>query len=471
MEYFIDLHCHSTLRPFGNSFSKKDITNPESKSCIWYYDKPVLIDKLIDITTSLAQYSQADFTSATKGKVFLLGVSLYSPEVEFFKNKLGDGNFDKWVENAITNYSEERIEEINSDNYRYFTDLQSQYNFLLELNNKTILHKNTKYKYLLINKITDLSKILAKPNEITIAVFINIEGGHSLGSGQPNFTNSAEQILKNAETIKNWEFKPFYLTLTHHFKNDLAGHCRSLPDAINFLASQEPEINEPITPLGFKVIEKLLDNTNNKRILIDIKHLSTQGRKQFYNLLKTNYATENIPIIFSHGGLNGLKTFADAWQEIPDNKFNNWDINLFEEEIPIIAKSGGIIGLNLDQRVMSSKAELKKAKGNISKFKMKFKFSKLIWNHIERIAEILNENNLPAWNLTALGSDFDGLINPINGFWTLEYLTELETFLNMHAFNYLKTANLNAENKISSEKIISNFMYKNANNFLLQNMK
>jgi len=470
MDRFIDLHCHSTLRPFGNTFKKDDRFNTKSKSSIWYYDKPSMSDKLLDIEAGFAKFSQADFTTVSKGNVTVLGVSLYSPEVEFFDNKLGDGSFDKWLENLITSYSKERVAEITSPAYRYFDELQAQYKYLESLHNKTVEIDGENHKFILINKFSDLENIQTSANEKIIAVFVNIEGGHSLGSGQPNFENKETQILKNVDIIKKWKYKPVYLTLTHHFMNKLAGHCRSLPDAVNFLAPQQPEMNETIFPLGLKVINKLLDNTNGKRILVDVKHLSTEGRKLYYELLGTKYANQNIPIIFSHGGLNGLKTFDDAWDIIPETKFNNWDIGLFEEEVPIIAKSKGIIGLNMDERVMSSKKLLKETKGNGTRYKMRTKYSKLIWNHIQRIAEILDENNLPAWDFVSLGTDFDGQINAINGFWTLEYMNDLETFLNVHAQKYMQTATLKPKNMIPANDIVQKFMCKNAEEFLKQVM-
>ena len=470
MDRFIDLHCHSTLRPFGNSFKKNDIKNPKSKSCIWYCDKPTIIDKGIDIKAGVAKYSQADFKTACKGNAIILGVSLYSPEVEFFDNKLGDSSFEKWLENLITSYSKERVTEITSIEYRYFDELQDQFNFLKALHNTTVIIKRKKYKYVIINKYSELDNIQSANDEQVVAVFVNIEGGHSLGSGQPNFENTDEQILKNVDTIKKWDFKPVYLTLTHHFMNKLAGHCRSLPDAVNFLAPQQPTMNETIFPLGLNVIDKLLDNTDGERILIDVKHLSTEGRQLYYELLKTKYSSENIPIIFSHGGLNGLKTFDQAWEVVNGTKFNNWDIGLFEEEIPIIAKSKGIIGLNVDERVMSSKAELEKTKGNGSRFQMKTKFSKLIWNHIQRIAEILDSEGLAAWDFVSLGTDFDGQINAINGFWTMEYMNDLETFLNVHAQKYMSSANLQASNMVPANDIIQKFMYKNSAAFLARVM-
>ncbi len=466
MDKYIDLHCHSTLRPFGNTFKNDDRYNIKSKSSVWYYDKPSVADKFIDIEAGFAKYSQADFTTASKGNVTVLGISLYSPELEFFDNKLGDKDFDKWIENLITSYSKQRVAEITSPNYRYFDELQAQYKYLESLHSKTVVIDGVNHKFVMINKFDDFKDIKTSGNEKILAVFVNIEGGHSLGSGQPNFENTEVQILKNVDTIKKWKFKPVYLTLTHHFINKLAGHCRSLPDAVNFLAPQQPGMNETIFPLGLKVIDKLLDNTNGKRILIDVKHLSIEGRKLYYELLQTKYANQNIPIIYSHGGLNGLKTFDDAWEIIPKTKFNNWDIGLFEEEVPIIAKSKGIIGLNMDERVMSSKKELEETKGNGSRFKMKTKFSKLIWNHIQRIAEILDEKALPAWDFTSLGTDFDGQINAINGFWSLEYMNDLESFLNVHAQNYMKTANLKPQNMIPANDIIQKFMYKNAEGFL-----
>ena len=93
--------------------------------------------------------------------------------------------------------------------------------------------------------------------------------------------------------------------------------------------------------------------------------------------------------------------------------------------------------------------------------------SELLWNQIQHIAELLDRNDLFAWNCMAIGSDFDGIIDSLNGFWTSEELPYLADFLERHAYNYLQTAVINNEyNKIGADEVVIRVMSKNAHNFM-----
>jgi microsomal dipeptidase-like Zn-dependent dipeptidase len=67
----------------------------------------------------------------------------------------------------------------------------------------------------------------------------------------------------------------------------------------------------------------------------------------------------------------------------------------------------------------------------------------------------------------AIGSDFDGIIDSLNGFWTAEELPYLADFLERHAYNYLQRAVFkNAFNKITADEVVQRVMAKNADEFL-----
>ena len=95
--------------------------------------------------------------------------------------------------------------------------------------------------------------------------------------------------------------------------------------------------------------------------------------------------------------------------------------------------------------------------------------SELVWKQIQYIGELLDDNGLPAWSNTCLGSDYDGIVDPINSFWTVEQYPELKSYLERHAFNYMsKYSNRlkNTFNKIDADVIIQNVFQTNAWNFL-----
>jgi microsomal dipeptidase-like Zn-dependent dipeptidase len=66
-----------------------------------------------------------------------------------------------------------------------------------------------------------------------------------------------------------------------------------------------------------------------------------------------------------------------------------------------------------------------------------------------------------------IGSDFDGIIDSLNGFWTAEELPYLADFLERHAYNYMLSQKLiTPENVINADEIIARIMSINGRNFL-----
>jgi len=129
-------------------------------------------------------------------------------------------------------------------------------------------------------------------------------------------------------------------------------------------------VGRGITRLGMEVIRESLRKPN--RILIDIKHMSLEARKQYYEILRNEFASEKIPIIMSHGGVTGVSydkmpvvkckrccrwTKVEYYrpQGLDKTKFNPWSINLYDEEIREIVNSEGLIGLELDARILGSR--------------------------------------------------------------------------------------------------------------------
>ena len=236
------------------------------------------------------------------------------------------------------------------------------------------------------------------------------------------------------------------------------------------MLNQKFGLDTGFTDFGKQVLHRLLDNTNNRRILIDIKHMSTKSRESYYKILDEEYAGENIPIIVSHGAVNGYKSNNDK-RIINTNTsglFKDVDINFFDDELIRIATSGGIFGIQLDERRVASKSALRWARFRLRRREMLSRRSRLVWNQIQHIAETLDREGKFAWGIQCLGSDFDGLIDPINGFWGAEEMGLLDSYLEKHANNYLDTTrsrHLKPINRIDPDEIVERFMHINAYEF------
>jgi microsomal dipeptidase-like Zn-dependent dipeptidase len=304
----------------------------------------------------------------------------------------------------------------------------------------------------------------------TLFVIMTIEGLHTLNS---NLSVPADEasFTANLCAVKHWKYPPFSITFCHHFFNQLCGHAQSLFQIVGQETNQHPGMDTTFTPLGLKILHQLLDNTNGKRIYPDIKHMSAQGRKDYLNILATEFAEDPIPVIVSHGAANGLRSMDE---KVIDGTATGSllmpnDINFYDNEILAVSKSGGLFCIMLDEHRLASDGTLANIQHSVILDKIRTYRSQLVWNQVQHIAELLDRNGLNAWNCMALGSDSDGIINPLNGFLTEETLPDLQNYLTQFAQDYMNNRGntiLQPANQISASEIVNNIFAANGIAFL-----
>ncbi|AUD04874.1 amidohydrolase family protein [Spirosoma pollinicola] len=203
-------------------------------------------------------------------------------------------------------------------------------------------------------------------------------------------------------------------------------------------------------------------------VLIDIKHMSLKSRLDFYQYRREkNY---QLPLIASHIGVTGYS--INAWKEalndaspmrLPSGEpvvtinvdrktagfwgainkeftYNAWSINLMDEDIEAVLDSNGLIGVSLDVRILGWQDLLSKGDKDefVSAEEFRFFFPErfqqfappapesqlvptreerhplaLCFNilHIVSVGMIRTDQN--PWQHICIGSDYDGLINPV----------------------------------------------------------
>lgn len=473
---YIDFHCHSALKPFGKSYNYAIIgkNNPDRSrtNSIWRYNPPSLVDKFINYIIHLTKFSQANFSSMAKGGVSIVCISLYPIEKWFFVNKIKNEFIKDIASNFATGVGKKRVDAVQAMN-DYFKDLEMEYDFYRQLDGKVIKLPEGKFRYKLVKSYDDIEivKTEKEKNVTTICVVLSIEGMHVLNQSIDKVPKEID-FMANVQKIKNWDNPPFFVSIAHHFWNHLCGHAESFTKLVKKKVDQKEGLDTGFTALGKKVVQELLSTKNGKRILIDLKHMSVASRKDFYELIDSKPAYKRIPMIVSHGAANGLQTFINKKQigSKVAHKLNPVDINFYDEEIIRIAKSKGIFGLQLDERRIASKETLKNTKHSLKRSKIMHYRSELLWNQIQHILEVLDDEGLFAWDCMVLGTDYDGIIDPLNGFWTQEELPFLADFLERHVFNYMLSAKFKVkENNIKPDEIIDRIMSTNGLHFLKTN--
>ena len=362
---YTDIHCHPELKTFlsANVESERfdcwhniSLSNPNPSTNL---NLLALIDRLL-LGNILESQSSLRQLNTTSGTIAISG--LYALEKAMVNGDLinllgGHVNLVKvaWILkrlniNKIIDY--DLMKRISSPQTSYFVMFKEVRDHLL--NSRTI---NPGYN--LMDKIGDYD-----PNKLNL--ILTIEGGHNLFNNTAGSGYNGE-ARSNLKTLKMSGNRYLSLSLAHVERNPLCAHAYG----IKLLHHDDfMPVGCGISPLGKEIIDEALKQP--KRILIDIKHMSLESRKQFYDILEREYISERIPILISHGGVTGVswdnkpvvcrKKYRE-WRKVRyfqpkglmGTKFNPWSINLYDEEIKKIVESDGLIGLNLDERILGTK--------------------------------------------------------------------------------------------------------------------
>jgi hypothetical protein len=414
------------------------------------------------------------------------------------------------------NYSLERIQYVQSGDYDYYKELNHEYEFWLTLDSKS---GSTPAPIQLMEggpaQVWNGSYQLATPSTLSqqlsaasspITVVITIEGIHALGTGNYGWENVSDaspvELLHRVNELKNpakWPHRPFFITFSHHFSNRLCGHAHSLPGfSRKVLFDQDEMLDEGFTETGLQVARSLLGLDSNlmadgsPRILIDVKHMSAKGRKELFDqIIKPfNSRQENanckIPVVASHIGYSGVSHLqalidkAMAGNEDDNDKVNGfyaWNINLSNEDVIEIHNSGGLMGISFDQRILGLDKVL--VAFNVQEFlKSKRRKSReakeAVSRTIEAIIAIPFENKLAnphlIWNELAIGTDFDGFIDPLFGYSTVMDFPDFENDL-VHSLEEIQNRHSEWFATLTPALAARKICFDNARDFVLQHYK
>lgn len=486
-KFFADIHCHPTLNPFA-----RKLVNFRKYSNVW--DTRPLRKK--EISDRFPSYSQSDFTTLAKGNVKIIIAALSPIEQGWFKPRVfGKRFFTDITASCITNLPIRFINKIQSHNCNYYDLLHKEYNFLKESENISYNVEGKGFKYVIVSNKSNFFKYINEDSFIIVVP--SIEGCHSFINGNEDYINNGnfllEELINNILEIKtSWAHHPFYVTLSHHFYNGISGHCRSIPLPGNIFLQQDVGKDLPLNSKAIEVIQCLLSigkyKDYGKRILIDVKHLSISSRKDVYKIIndynKLCSQDEKIPIIFSHAAWSGFNSFSDCLY-IPDtdykyknNKpYNSWSINITGDDLIEIYKSGGLIGISLDERILAADSVIEEYRYKIrnkiitnEEQKQDF-WGQIILDNILQMVKYLSNNTeingiekSKIWDLFAIGSDFDGIINPVDPFPTAFYLNDLHRTIVRLLKNNILFEQLSFN--YTAEEIADKICFKNVFEFL-----
>jgi len=493
-KYFTDFHCHPGMKPYYSSnedSEKKNIWEfiSEQKACgeLLEAERGLLENNMIKALDSMAKNSQMNLEQCSNGRVRLLFVSLYPVERGWFKIRdwadwFTDNDFITKTAICSSGFHPEVVKEIEhtiekSLPINYFKDLLGEYRYLLSEKAKS---DNEKQEFVIVNNHQELLAVLNHTEKKQIAIVLTMEGGHALSKFQnyhelsstpfrkvnkerkPLYKHFKKIYHEHIRIIKGvipadknedgsdfyFQHTPFYITFAHHFWNLLCGHADSFQWAADLILKQGRGRNRGFTALGKTVLKMFLHRSEReRRMLIDIKHLSTHSRKDFYEIWEEyRQQGDAFPIICSHTAVNGRSNYYTHFAKPEEEDyayssfFNISDINLFDADIQMIYRSKGLIGLMLS----SSRLPGKKTKDNVKHAlkeinrhpdlseilhkKIKEEYIKSLAANIFHIVQLCGSRQ--AWDIISIGSDFDGMITPLKNYETAQEFVSLADDLN-----------------------------------------
>ncbi len=273
---------------------------------------------------------------------------------------------------------------------------------------------------------------------------------------------------------------------------------------------------------GWNVVKMLLDSTHGQhRILIDMRHMDPQARFGYIDYVKEQRAKgDTIPLIVSHAAVNGKNyaqsklmgccPFADRYPEVSNPKkfyrqhkqclspanggpmimanagwFHPWSINLFDEEIKDVYDSRGIIGITLEERVLGTgrpnytRAYYRRLRhffGPLCPTEASFRELKTLEPFMRNLLYIVahsgHAGNIESWNHVGIGSDFDGMIDPLNVCPTVRDIPHLYALLEKYLEAYARFQNssdLLAHRPV--DVLLKKLFYENGEGFIAANYK
>jgi len=471
MSFNIDIHCHSSSKPFMSRIGQQKHTPFETYNFEITHPIYQMLRKPLQQFSKIRFTTQSNFDHMYQGGVRVAMISItpiekaftvLNPQAASFKSQLmqtflkeksnyRDGFLSSYAINALTGYHVKDIDDVKGKYYDVFNDLfMKEMQYLSSFQNQKGL--NGQYSIRFPKNYQELSNNIQ--DDRILNIIITLEGAHALGQFETlqtiqqgvhntHMTDSNQyalgnQLCKNLKEIRTkFPIPIFSISLCHHFWNGLAGHARSLNNLMSEIVNQEEGINSGLQTNGKMLIAEMAKTTYNQQkvspIHVDIKHMSPQSRKEYYQYRKSTPDLRQTPIICSHTGISMSFETLDAWIHYVQNNplekegkqyaegayyLHEKSINLCREDLVEIYHAKGIIGIQLDEkRIMGPLAleELNKKHKAGDEDQLKYVYAKTIWANIFCVIDEIKEAGVAdlrkAWDMICIGSDFDGLIN------------------------------------------------------------
>lgn len=490
---YTDIHMHACIKPYNS----RHTGNYSIWEQIDHHCEGDMSNLFLNGSKEVPRTSQCHLEGLVKGNVQVAYLSLTPLEKGMMDAKLLNEKKKGLQTMACVSGVQSEKAVLKDETINYYEDLVNNIKYVEDGEKTPYYIAGKGYTYEVIRSGQHLKEVLADP--LKIALILNIEGGHTLGhSLEPDdishtlayqnlYLNNLDRLkgLKPIQdgSIEVLEYPFLSMNINHFFWNGLGGHARTFSAAQNFIFGGKKGENEGLTDFGKKVIKRMLDKSEGRRIIVDIKHMSLDSRNWYFNYLRELRAKgDTVGIISSHSTVAGISKKSKAYQA-KDNKSKNknaylnlWSISLCDEDVQEIHASKGIIGIMLDKYKLigelGKKAIEETVEGSAQRRKL---YAKIIWANIFECIDAVGKAS--AWDIIAIGSDFDGMIVPFETYPRsnempdmaqdlLDFLQNPEDIFDLFSKEDIQRLMFD----LSPEDILKKVMHENGLNFAIRNL-
>ncbi|MEP7108621.1 MAG: membrane dipeptidase [Ferruginibacter sp.] len=363
--YFIDMHCHPSLKLY--LWGKRMWKQHPSKKGSNIFNLQVDVTKVIagNVRGLLAAHYLPEKGLREELKI----VRMLFPILKIFAPRFSN-----------------KIEEGNCTNFRQLSVMLDEFEQHVEIANKKMGIKKTGKDVIKIAR--SYREFEDNINAGIISIAQTIEGAHALGREMGN--DPGESHLANLERL--FERGICLITLAHWFQNDCCFPVEGMPPwnkaQLKFNWKYDPESDDkPLTAIGRSIVIRMMEIG----MIVDITHLTPIARSEVF-LINEKF---NRPIVFSHAGVQSLFKGPKEFEN-----FRFYCAN--DEEINNIKKCNGVIALIfMNYFLVGSDNHIKESN------------RKQMENGIGYIIETIQyiRKQTGTYENIALGSDFDNFGN------------------------------------------------------------
>jgi hypothetical protein len=449
----------------------------------------------IELTTAfenISRVNQSSIYDLVKGNVKISNQIISPTERQFMHSPFLTPGSSSKIFGCLSGMSY-REENFILNNVGYFALVLQNLKYLKE-ELQYSYHKNGHtYRTTLIRNKNDMDDVLTDPTKVGFVV--SLGGGHSLGNylfieqGQVATSDYQNMVLDNIKQLKGitpiaddpktfLDIPIFSINFGNYFDDGICGKASRFSIQEEEAFKRPTTIDGDMTVLGQAAIRLLTDNTKGRRILIDMGGMSLRSRLWYHKYAKDQrFRKDTIPIIVTGVGVSGLSYKDNNYGR--DNKkgmISHQGANLCRQDLLAIVESRGLIAISLEKDKLMGKEFQDRYDAAIPNSAERHRIA------IDAIAAnvcmaIHKSNNIEAWNVVSLSSQFDAHARHMDVFDSsnemLDLYRELLRFFEnpreipgVYTVKEIKTFMYN----FTATEIVNKIMYKNALRFLKEHL-